>query len=144
MLFLSLAGFEVEDRTSFIGLLNREMSQLFRSFSHLMPALYPSEIDFFNLISKGGAELHDLSKSLSFLSPILARVYKRPLFLLLDEYDAAVNTVWEKALKAEKGAQELLDLVVRFFGSFYENSVKLNTSLIAPCLQECFVSLKAL
>lgn len=48
----------------------------------------------------------------------------------------------EKALKKTPGADELLALVVGFFGAFYESSIKLNTSVYRTVFTGVFRILK--
>lgn len=76
---------EVENRERLKRLLNEKISFLFRSLEALSPFLLLSEQAKFQRLCAGELSLEELSQSLAFLSPILARIYKRPLFFLLDE-----------------------------------------------------------
>lgn len=117
VLSLSLAGFEAEDREGFVKLISPELNQLFDRFSHLQEFVHEHQRPFFHKVVEAQCSLAELSKSFLFLCPILARAYKCPLFLLLDEYDEGVNNIWEKVLMGKKGFEDLLQTAVGFFGS---------------------------
>lgn len=90
-------------------------------FGYDHPTIFKRAIDIFKQLSDGTANLALLKDSLRFLSELLYKYHHKKVFILIDEYDNAMNNAFDQPL--------LLKSLTDFFGGLLGACLKDNDYL---------------
>ena len=122
VVFITLKDIRENNYASMIKSISLLMQKLYRPFDYLMDskALIPAEKKFFNKVSDGEAEPETLQFTISSLMEFLCRHHGKKALLLIDEYDAPIQTAWEAGY---------YDEAIAFFRNFYGAALKTNPAL---------------
>ena len=97
VVFLSLKDVKEDTMEGMLQSFALLMRDVYSSFRFLLEGetLYPEEKEVFRAVLSGSAPRAILQFSLKYLSEYLSRFYKKPVLLLLDEYDAPIQYAWD-------------------------------------------------
>lgn len=91
-----------------------------RHFDQLTPTLKQYELDDYNAIINKTASPSQYTNSLFFLSMLLSRHYKKPVFILIDEYDTPIQAAYNNGYYKE---------MIEFMRSLLTDALKDNSYL---------------
>lgn len=99
---------------------------------YLDKGIYEININKFVRITKEKGNIHDLTDSLRFLSELLTKYHGKKAFILIDEYDNAINNSFDKP--------EILEKLTNFFSNLFgaclkDNDTNLQKGLITGILR---------
>ena len=122
VVMLSLKDVKAESYDSMLAQLRSVMSTLYRSYMYLLQseALIDAEKKTFERIVSGNADVVELQRSLVSLTHYLENNYGKSVLLLIDEYDAPIQSAWEN---------DCYDKVINFMRGFLSAALKSNASL---------------
>ncbi len=89
---LSLKKLEGPDWKSALEKLTIYFSKLYRKNEYLLDVLSPEDKSIFNRIMKGKSKLTELNNCLDYLIQALYKYHKKPVVVLIDEYDSPI--IW--------------------------------------------------
>ena len=119
---LNLKDLKAPDYGWFLKALGGKMSRLYRMFPELKESdlLDERQKQIYNEIFMEHADETLLSSSLGHLTEMIETVYGKPVIVLIDEYDNAVN---------EAATSEMRSSILGFYSVFLSNALKSNRSL---------------
>ena len=119
---LNLKDLKAPDYGWFLKALGGKMSRLYRMFPELKESdlLDERQKQIYNEIFMEHADETLLSSSLGHLTEMIETVYGKPVIVLIDEYDNAVN---------EAATPEMRSSILGFYSMFLSNALKSNRSL---------------
>ena len=122
VVMFSLKDVKAESYDSMLAQLQSVMSTLYRSYMYLLQsdALIGAEKKTFERIVSGCADAVELQRSLVGLTHYLESHYGKTVLLLIDEYDAPIQSAWEN---------DCYDKVINFMRGFLSAALKSNASL---------------
>ena len=122
VLFLSLKDVKESDFGNMTARMGRLMAATCQKYHFLLdnPSVLDSEKTYFLRLENQEASPVDLQDSLRTLLDLLSRYYGKQALLLIDEYDAPVQTAWENGYYHE---------AVSFMRNFLSSALKTNPSL---------------
>ena len=122
VVFLTLKDIKEATFASMIKSLGETMHQLYRQFRYLAQseALDDSEKDYFMEVLNRKAATESLQYAVSRLSSFLCAHHGHQALILIDEYDAPIQSAWEKGYYND---------AIEFFRNFYSSALKDNPSL---------------
>ena len=122
VLFLSLKDVKESDFGNMTARMGRLMAATCQKYHFLLdnPSVLDSEKTYFLRLENQEASPVDLQDSLRTLLDLLSRYYGKRALLLIDEYDAPVQTAWENGYYHE---------AVSFMRNFLSSALKTNPSL---------------
>ena len=97
VVFLSLKDIKEDSMEDMLAGFSAYMRKVYQSFRYLLEGdtLYPEEKEVFQAILSCRAPKVELQFSLSNLTGYLARFHKKKVLVLIDEYDAPIQSAWE-------------------------------------------------
>ena len=121
VVFLSLKGWKGDTWEILQGRVQRQLSELFQTYDFLLKADTDATVraHFQDILSGKGA-FDDRVDALAFLLRLLEAHYGKKPVLLLDEYDAPIQSAWE---------HQYYDDAIDFFREFLSSALKTNPAL---------------
>ena len=121
VVFLSLKGWKGDTWEILQGRVQRQLSELFQTYDFLLTADTDATVRaHFQDISSGKGAFDDRVDALAFLLRLLEAHYGKKPVLLLDEYDAPIQSAWE---------HQYYDDAIDFFREFLSSALKTNPAL---------------
>ena len=122
VVMLSLKDVKARSYQSMLDQLQGMMCEVYRSFAYLLKsdALIDAERKFMESIIVGTASEVDLQRSLVNLTHYLKAHHGKSVLLLIDEYDAPIQSAWEN---------DCYNKVIEFMRGFLSMSLKSNSAL---------------
>ncbi|MBR3456847.1 MAG: AAA family ATPase, partial [Selenomonadaceae bacterium] len=122
VVLLTLKDIQANSFQEMLALLSALLHDLYENFRFLLDsdALTPEEKTIFQKILAQNAQGADLQFALQRLTKYLHRHYSRQVLLLIDEYDAPIQTAWE---------HDYYDEAIVFMRNFLSSALKSNPSL---------------
>ena len=119
---LNLKDLKSPDYGGFLEALSSVMSELYAEFPELKESdlLNEKQKQIYNEVLMEGASEILLGRSLGLLTKMIETVYGKPVIVLIDEYDNAVN---------EAATPEMRSSILGFYSMFLSNALKSNRSL---------------
>ena len=119
---LNLKDLKSPDYGGFLEALSSVMSGLYAGFPELKESdlLNEKQKQIYNEVLMEGASEILLGRSLGLLTKMIETVYGKPVIVLIDEYDNAVN---------EAATPEMRSSILGFYSMFLSNALKSNRSL---------------
>ena len=119
---LNLKDLKSSDYGGFLEALSSVMSELYAEFPELKESdlLNEKQKQIYNEVLMEGASEILLGRSLGLLTKMIETVYGKPVIVLIDEYDNAVN---------EAATPEMRSSILGFYSMFLSNALKSNRSL---------------
>jgi hypothetical protein len=77
----------------------------------------------------------DLQSSLSFLSELLYKHFKKPVFVLVDEYDETINAAYVKFGYGTEGFEQVLDIVREMLSAVLKDNFYLKKGVLTGILR---------
>ncbi len=122
VIFLSLKDIKERDFPGMLANFGEVMKNLYYDYRFLLDGdtLLPSEKEVYHAILSLNADKTRLQFSLKNLSDYLFRYYKKPVLILIDEYDAPIQYAWDN---------DYYDDAITFLRNYLSSVLKSN-----PCL----------
>ena len=122
VIFLTLKGVQNNNWKMLYGSFRLLIAKEFDAHSYLLKKgiLTPAETAFYQKILNQTAAPEDYQVSILYLSEFLARYYKQPTILLIDEYDAPLQCAYDYGFYKK---------AISYFETWFNNSLKGNVSL---------------
>ena len=119
---LNLKDLKAPDYGGFLEAFSGIMSELYAGFSELKESdrLNERQKQIYNEVLMESASEILLGRSLGLLTKMIETVYGKPVIVLIDEYDNAVN---------EAATSEMRSSILGFYSVFLSNALKSNRSL---------------
>ena len=122
VVFFSLKDVKAADFETMMELMKDALCEIYRSFIALLDSrsLIDEEKESFRNMLKKKASAGDMQVAVKKLCQELQRHYRRPAILLIDEYDAPIQSAWEHGY---------YDKAIVFFRNFLGSALKSNPAL---------------
>ncbi|MGD0466289.1 MAG: AAA family ATPase [Gammaproteobacteria bacterium] len=123
VIFVSFKDLKGQDYDSINAQIKGTIAELYREHRNLIKTknVEPEEIRIYERILNKEGDDNDLSSSLKFLSELLYKHYGKNVFILIDEYDNAINNFFNKP--------EILEKLTDFFSNLFSSCLKGNKYL---------------
>ena len=122
VVFFSLKDAKTDTYESLMALMKALLQRLYLNFRHILegPALDESEKALFRSVKDMTADRDYMQTAVQNLTMYLSKYYRRPAILLIDEYDAPIQSAWEHGY---------YDKAIVFFRNFLGSALKSNPAL---------------
>ncbi|SEH28810.1 AAA family ATPase [Selenomonas sp. KH1T6] len=132
VIFLSLKDIKQSRYTGMVQMIGSAMQDLYYEFSYLMEgdALPPHEKKYFQSVLDRTASEVDLQLSLKKLTIFLSRYHKKPVLVLIDEYDAPIQSAWDHGYYGEA-----IDFVRNYLSAVLKSNPNLDFAVLTGVLR---------
>ncbi len=132
VVFLSLKDIKEPDFTRMLTGFGELSKKVYYKFRYLLEGdtLLSWEKDIFESILAKKANLSDLQYSLSNLVDYLARYHKKTVLVLIDEYDAPIQSAWDRGYYGEA-----IDFVRNYLSSVLKSNPNLDFAVLTGVLR---------
>ncbi len=132
VVFLSLKDIKALDFDRLLAGFEELTKNTYKKFRYLLEgdALFPEEKKVFQSILAMEANLRDLQYSLSNLVEYLKRFHKKNVLVLIDEYDAPIQSAWDYGYYGEA-----IDFVRNYLSSVLKSNPNLDFAVLTGVLR---------
>ena len=132
VIFLSLKNIDGRTFDSAYDMLTIELADLFKQHTYLLESnlVDPSDRSIYERLKDNSASIAEVKKSLAFLTRMMAQHYRKPVILLLDEYDVPVAKADAKGYY-----EQMLEIISPMLGTAIKDNEFLKFAVITGCLR---------
>ena len=132
VVFLSLKDIKAPDFGRMLSGFEELTKNMYKKFRYLLEGevLFPEEKKVFQSILNMEANLRDLQYSLSNLLDYLSRCHQKKVLVLIDEYDAPIQSAWDHGYYGEA-----IDFVRNYLSSVLKSNQNLDFAVLTGVLR---------
>lgn len=132
VIFLSLKNIDGRTFDSAYDMLTIELADLFKQHTYLLESdlVDLSDRSIYERLKDNSASIAEVKKSLAFLTRMMAQHYRKPVILLLDEYDVPVAKADAKGYY-----EQMLEIISPMLGTAIKDNEFLKFAVITGCLR---------
>ncbi|CAG8455594.1 21727_t:CDS:2 [Gigaspora margarita] len=137
VILFSLKNTKGNNYREIVNNINKKIQETYRLHAYLS---YSERLGSFNKkkfqdYCQGKFNLADLQSGLYFLSELLAKHFKKQVFVLVDEYDETINASYTKLGYGTKGFEQVLDIIREMLSAVLKDNPYLKKGVLTGILR---------